>query len=502
MALPINIKDLITGKTVEWDRIEYKSGWNPEDILHSICAFANDINNWGGGYIIIGIEEKDGTPQLPPLGINNNQVDKIQKELLQLTHTIDPFYSPITEPVEFKGRLIFIIWVPGGETRPYKVPTSLSAKGQKQYYIRRGSNSVIANHSEIKQLMELAATVPYDDRVNHNASLSDLDFGLIREFLQDIKSELFEQSASMSFDDLCRQMRIVSGPDEYIRPINAGLLFFNRHPENFFQGAITEIIQFKDDAGTQFSEKKFTGPIHHQVRAALDYVRNNIIVEKVVKVDGKAEANRFYNFPFGALEEAIVNAYYHRSYEHRSSVEINIHPDRIEILSFPGPLPPITNEALKKKRVVSRDYRNRRIGDFLKELDLTEGRGTGLPKIDREMEKNGSPEPIFETDENRTSFLAILPVNKSFIIDTNRETQFSIEGIDVEIVLKTLLFCYTPQSRKDILKKIGISNHYSNYKNYVLPLVEKEYLSMTNPEKPKTQFQKYFTTSKGKNLLG
>lgn len=310
------------------------------------------------------------------------------------------------------------------------MPTSLSAKGQKQYYIRRGSNSVIANHSEIKQLMELAATVPYDDRVNHNAYLSDLDFGLIREFLQDIKSELFEQSASMSFDDLCRQMRIVSGPDEYIRPINAGLLFFNRHPENFFQGAITEIIQFKDDAGTQFSEKKFTGPIHHQIRAALDYVRNNIIVEKVVKVDGKAEANRFYNFPFG-------------------------------------------------------DYRNRRIGDFLKELDLTEGRGTGLPKIDREMEKNGSPEPIFETDENRTSFLAILPVNKSFNIDTSRETQFSIEGIDVEIVLKTLLFCYTPQSRKDILKKIGISNHYSNYKNYVLPLVEKEYLSMTNPENPK-----------------
>jgi len=62
MALPINIHQLITGKTVEWDRIEFKKGWNPEEILHTLCAFANDVNNWGGGYIVIGIEEKDGIP--------------------------------------------------------------------------------------------------------------------------------------------------------------------------------------------------------------------------------------------------------------------------------------------------------------------------------------------------------------------------------------------------------------------------------------------------------
>jgi len=54
MSLPVNIEELINGQTVEWERIEYKEGWNPVPILHSICAFANDLNNWGGGYIIIG----------------------------------------------------------------------------------------------------------------------------------------------------------------------------------------------------------------------------------------------------------------------------------------------------------------------------------------------------------------------------------------------------------------------------------------------------------------
>ncbi len=97
--------------------------------------------------------------------------------------------------------------------------------------------------------MDLAATIPFDDRINHNATLADLDLGLIREFLQEIKSDLFDEAAVMPFAKLCKQMRIVSGPDEYLKPINAGLLFFNNRPDNFFRGAITEIIQFKDDSG-------------------------------------------------------------------------------------------------------------------------------------------------------------------------------------------------------------------------------------------------------------
>ena len=43
------------------------------------------------------------------------------------------------------------------------------------------------------------------------------------------------------------------------------------------------------------------------------------------------------------------------------------------------------SDDLRAGRAVSRRYRNRRIGEFLKELDLTEGRSTGIPKILREM---------------------------------------------------------------------------------------------------------------------
>lgn len=56
MALPINIDDLINRRVVESARVEYKKNWNAEPIVHSICAFANDIDNWGGGYLIVGVE--------------------------------------------------------------------------------------------------------------------------------------------------------------------------------------------------------------------------------------------------------------------------------------------------------------------------------------------------------------------------------------------------------------------------------------------------------------
>jgi ATP-dependent DNA helicase RecG len=52
--LPINLADLLRQRTVEGVRIEYKAGWNPESVLHTLCAFANDFYNLGGGYLVIG----------------------------------------------------------------------------------------------------------------------------------------------------------------------------------------------------------------------------------------------------------------------------------------------------------------------------------------------------------------------------------------------------------------------------------------------------------------
>ena len=104
MELEISIEDLLNKRRVESDRIEFKAGWNPDDIYHSVCAFANDFANVGGGYILIGVEEKNGVAVRPVKGINEQEIDKIQKEILGYNNTIIPAYFPkvIIEEVDRK----------------------------------------------------------------------------------------------------------------------------------------------------------------------------------------------------------------------------------------------------------------------------------------------------------------------------------------------------------------------------------------------------------------
>lgn len=108
MALAINIEELINGRVIEWERLEFKKGWNPEDVIHSLCAFANDINNWGGGYIVVGIEENNGRPVLPPSGLNPDQIDRIQGELTGLCHHLQPNYMPVVQPYVFQEKHILV----------------------------------------------------------------------------------------------------------------------------------------------------------------------------------------------------------------------------------------------------------------------------------------------------------------------------------------------------------------------------------------------------------
>ena len=63
--------------------------------------------------------------------------------------------------------------------------------------------------------------------------------------------------------------------------------------------------------------------------------------------------------------------------------------------------------------LVSKRYRNRRLGEYLKELDLTEGRSTGIPTIQNVLENNGSPRATVVTDDERTFFRITIPCHEA-----------------------------------------------------------------------------------------
>jgi len=104
-----------------------------------------------------------------------------------------------------------------------------------------------------------------------------------------------------------------------------------------------------------------------------------------------------------------------KAYDIAEPITVTVTPDRMEITSIPGPDRSISDENLKAYKMISKQYRNRRIGNFLKELKMIEGRNTGIPTILRSLQNNGSSKPIFETDADRSYFTVVFPVHKEFL---------------------------------------------------------------------------------------
>ncbi|MEI6210201.1 MAG: RNA-binding domain-containing protein [bacterium] len=506
IKLPIAVASLLHGKAVEWERLEFKEGWNPLAVLHTICAFANDFHNLGGGYIVIGVAEDDGRPVLPPAGVDTTTVNAIQKEILHLGHNaIQPQYHPIVVPDTVDGKHVLLIWAPGGATRPYKAKLGLGKECKDWgYFIRKGSSTVRAKGPDESELLSLAASIPFDDRINQRATLDDLSRDLIVSFLKEVDSPLAGPARQLAMPNLGQQMNIVDGPKEALFPKNVGLLFFNPEPHRFFPATQIDVVWFPEGAGGDtFTEKVFRGPLARMTREALDYIRRNYISETVIKHPDRAEATRIANFPYAAIEEAVANAVYHRGYDVREPIEVRIGRDEIVVLSYPGPDRSVRLAELRKGRATPRRYRNRRIGEFLKELDMTEGRATGIPKILQAMKQNGSPVPEFDFDDDHTFFLCRLPVHPEATMPEGLTSQVAMQvTMQVTIQVEKLLQAMDgAPSRKELQDKLQLKNRTHFVQAVLSPALEADLIERTIPDKPNSRLQKYRLTAKGRTLL-
>ena len=419
--LPINLDDLIHQRSVESVRIEFKRTWSDEtlgQIIRTICAFANDFHNLNGGYIILGIDAPDGHVILPPHGIVEEDLETLQNQIRGQCNRIDPIYQPVISPEFYQGKHIIVIWAPAGDVKPYQAPEKKeSTHNERYYYVRIGASTVKATGNILTELMQMTAKVPFDDRRNNSVTIDMLSSTLVRGFLANIKSDLVAPGLNIEDRDLYRALRITAPVNNHEVPKNVALLFFVNDPERFFPGAKIEIVQFGDEAGGDLIEEKILhGPVDFQIRQTLEY-SNTFSTKLIQKIPGQAETRNTVAFPYEAMEEAIVNSFYHRSYESSEPVKVYLYPDRMEIINYPGPVAGIESRHFHPPASIPPvPNRNRRIGEFLKDLKLAEGRNTGIPKILRKMSENGSPAPTFEFDEARTYFRVILPAHPQYVV--------------------------------------------------------------------------------------
>lgn len=570
MALPINIEDLLNRRKIESNRIEFKKGWNPDKIYHTICAFATDLDNTGGGYILVGVEQdENGIARRPVKGLPLESIDDILRDMVGYDAKISSSnlrsisYNTKVSVEEIDDRTILAIWVPTGPNRPYCVAESVVAKNKSplKYYVRSKASTIEARGETLDEVRSLANRIPFDDRGNEDIRIDDISGVLVYEHLKAVKSKLTGNFAARPLMEILDEMDLLTGPTENRLIKNVAAMMFCEHPEKFFPVTQVDIVLFPEGSvenpDVMIEVPKITGPVPKMIRETLSYLRTNVIKKRISKPNDTEKSDKAYNYPYQALEESVVNALYHRDYQEREPVEITVEPTHIDILSYSGPDRSITAEAIKvAQKLKARRYRNRRLGDFLKELDLTEGRATGIPTIQKSLRDNGSPKASIETDDDRTYFLMTIPCREDMIIPNGLETPIAsdqdldtrllqilgqtsakvqnavyqcnitnkeqllqiLEQLSVKVwnkskkkVNKALLIQYTidtlvylninPSTVKGIIASVNHPDSTEFRRKILNPLIALGHLVMTNPDKPTSSKQKYTLTESGKLLF-
>lgn len=442
------------------------------------------------------MEEENGTPVRPIKGIDKNSIDSINKELMGICNLFEPRYIPSTSHTTIDGKDILLIEAIVGESRPYKCPNSYSRDKSKHsgksYYIRRLSSTIVANPEDEYSLFNVSSNIPYDCRVNLDAQLSDIRPSFVYEYLSKIGSEKSEASLSKPIGTLCKDLKISGSPPNDDHPINAGLLFFNEKPTRFIEFAYVDVVEMPDPTGEGMRESRFDGPLDIQLEKVMECIKDRAVQVMINKDPESPVASRTCSYPPAAIEEILTNAIYHRDYTVREPVTVTILPDRITVLSFPGPDRSISDDDIASFNMAATRYRNARIGDLLKHRGLAEKRGTGIATVLRALERNGSPQPIFETDPERTFFRVTVMKNPKFLeestaVPTRPALRRTREELRTAIMEK--LRDRGQMSMKDLAESLGYSRTAQNVYTAIRELISEGKVEYTVPYKMSSKNQ-------------
>lgn len=412
---PIPVQTLLNPQQTESQRLELKATWDDlirGAVVRTACAFANDLYNLNGGYILLGIEQDDrGLPVLPARGVDDLDLDRVQREVFGACAQIQPDYQPIPFVEIYQERRLLILFCPGGDSRPYRAPVE-RGKGERAYFVRQGVQTRVAEGDTLRQLMEQASKIPWDDRRCPGASVLDISPTLVRRHLHLVGSHLAE--SSLRDEELYRKLRLIVPVNGHVEPRNVALLFFHNDPTSFFPGARIELCEFPEGrGGDRLLEHTFTGPLPDQIERCQMHLEG--LLGSLTTKLATGEARRSVPYPLRALRELLVNAVYHRSYDSSEPTKVYIEPDSIVIGSYPGPHPRVQPEHFRPGNTIPEvPARNRRIGELLKERTLAEARGSGFLKVHAALSENGSP-PI-EVDCDPTFFSVRVPIHAEFAL--------------------------------------------------------------------------------------
>lgn len=377
-----------------------------EDVAATLSAFANDLQNLGGGYVVCGAREaKDahGFPTLVQTGLTALRFKEVENQVLaRCRDRVSPPISPLVEEIALPDpdrRILVFIQPATGAAHTFR-----RGHDGAKHYLRVSRNTIEARNGLLKDLLvRKGAMEPWDRRPCNAATANDLDLLVLRDALQrmgvftpdrGVEPYLAEGVQISPFVPSLFVAEPLSG---VLRPRNYAVLLFGREPQRFIPGAFSIYSSYPGLDRTDPVARRFEipGTLLDQARRLQELLDSEAatLFDKTNLKEPNAE-----KYPRRALQEAMVNALAHRDYELVDPARFTSYRDRIEIVS-PGSLPVgVLLEDLRTRSVTPR-WRNQALAWFLSRLQLAQAEGQGIQTIRSTMKAVGCPPPFFDATD-------------------------------------------------------------------------------------------------------
>lgn len=439
MSVQIDLQQLARRES---EQTEWKeSVADVDDVAATLCAFANDLQNLGGGYVVCGAAESQdehGFPKLLRRGLTAKRLKEIENATLACCRErVSPPLAPLVEELDSDdcGRRILVFLQPAtGAAHTFR----RSKEGAK-HFVRVGRSTIEARNGLLRDLLvRKGALEPWDRRPCLTATVSDLDLLALRDALGRMGLLTPERSverylaAGVQISPLVPSLCVTEPLSGTPRPRNFALLLFGRTPQQFIPGgySIYSVYPGTDRGSPASRRAEIVGTLPDQMRRLRELLDAEIVTlfDKTHRDDPNAE-----RYPRRALEEAMINALAHRDYELVDPSRFVSYRDRIEFIS-PGSLPiGMTLHDLREGEVTPR-WRNQALAWFLTRLQFAQAEGQGIQTIRNDMRAAGCAPPLFKATEiSVTCILSAHPRAGSWAGVAERGLPYAYAGVQHRI---------------------------------------------------------------------
>lgn len=444
----------------------------PKNLYDTLSSFSNQDQ---GGIVVFGLDEKQDF-----LATGVYDVQDLQKTVTEQCNQMHPPVRAVFTHAIFNGVNICSTEIPSVD---YILrPCYYSGLGKyKGSYLRVGDADIPMTDYELYKYEAYKEHTHDDERPIVKVIPGTLKTEEINNFI--LKAKIDKPLFSSLDDNTIKEMLSITNKG---LPTLSTVLNFCVYPQGYFpQLCITAIsvpgLSIGDtgaDSERFTYNKRIEGTISQMLDEAIAFCTRSMKTKTIINPKtGKREDKDEY--PIKAIREIIINALIHRDYSsftEGTPIQICFFSNRLEIHSPGGLYGKTTVEELGKTRP---DIRNPALARMCEMLLQTENRYSGIPTIIKEMKEAGLREPVFENRINEfvvTLYNDSMPVNKVLSDD---------DIID---------YCKEPRSRKEIADFLGIDTVYYVMDKYINPLLQKDLLKMTYPDKPKSKKQKYYSS--------